>query len=495
MGVIQRQGIKGAIATYLGVLIGTFNFIWLYPKFLPEELIGLIKVLESAAKIFLPFVALGITSLCIRFFPYFKDKEKEHNGFLFFVLLVPSIGFLSFLGFYALLADVIKDLYAEKSPLFADYIYLIIPLCFFFVFTAALDAFSRALQRIVVPNLIREFILRLAFTFLVLLFAAQILTAVQFVHFYVFAFGIVTLLLVVYIRWLGDFFLRPNFQKFTPELSKEMRIYALFSLLSGAGGMLVTNIDSLMVTKFRGLGENGVYSIAVFLGTVIEIPRRAVSQISGTIVADDFIHQRLAKIHDLYKRISINQFIIGALLLVGIWVNIDNLFDFIPNGEVYRAGKYVVLLIGLAKVFDMLTSNNSDIIAYSEYYRFNLVLIGLLVILTYLTNLYFIPNYGITGAAFATASTVLLYNIGKCVFVYWKFRMQPFTLGTLKVIAISGVTLLMNQWIPYMEHFLVDMIIRSLLIGGVFCGMAVIWQVSEDVNRVLKQLWNRLGMK
>ena len=51
MGIVIRQGVKGTIATYLGVAIGFVNTLWLYPKILTPDEIGLFRTLIDGAYI------------------------------------------------------------------------------------------------------------------------------------------------------------------------------------------------------------------------------------------------------------------------------------------------------------------------------------------------------------------------------------------------------------------------------------------------------------
>ena len=84
MGIVQRQGIKGAIAAYVGVVIGAFNLLWLYPYCLSSAEIGLLGVLMDVSVIFMPFVLLGSPAIGIRYFPHFKNDAAKHQGFLVF---------------------------------------------------------------------------------------------------------------------------------------------------------------------------------------------------------------------------------------------------------------------------------------------------------------------------------------------------------------------------------------------------------------------------
>ena len=193
-----------------------------------------------------------------------------------------------------------------------------------------------------------------------------------------------------------------NFSFLTASRFKKMMNYGLYSLLGAGGTQIVLQIDSVMVSGEISLDANGIYSIAFFMGLVIEMPKRSITQVVTPLIAQASDKADKEAIRLLYRQSSINQFILGGLLLVGIWANLDNLYSFIPNGEIYATGMGVVLFIGLGKLSDMLFGVNGEIIVMSKYYRFNVVAVGLLALLTIGLNLLLIPEYGIEGAAMAS---------------------------------------------------------------------------------------------
>jgi O-antigen/teichoic acid export membrane protein len=127
----------------------------------------------------------------------------------------------------------------------------------------------------------------------------------------------------------------------------------------------------------------------------------------------------------LYEQTAINQLIIGALLLLGIWSNLSNIYHFVPNGKLYEQGFYVVLFIGLGKLSDMLFGANGEIIVMSKYYKFNVLAVLILAMMTIALNLVLIPEYGIQGAAIASFLAMFLFNLIKYLFVWIKFGLQP----------------------------------------------------------------------
>ncbi len=495
MGIVQRQGIKGAIAAYVGVVIGAFNLLWLYPYCLSSAEIGLLGVLMDVSVIFMPFVLLGSPAIGIRYFPHFKNDAAKHQGFLVFLLLLPAVGFLLFSILFYSFIDDIQALFAAKSPEFAQYMVWVLPLCFCIVFYAIFETYSRSLKRIVVPNLIKEVGIRLGMTIIVLLYFGGVLSLKGLLNAYVVVYAMAVLLAIAYVKYLKQLFLTFNWQSFDRSTLQDMGIYAAFVVFGGMGSMLVGKIDSIMVASLEGLSANGIYRIAFFIGVIIEIPRRALSQISAPIIAEKLKEQQFDAVAELYQKVSINQLIVGLWLFIGIWINIDNLFALMPNSEVYKTGKYVVLFIGMAKLFDMVTSINTEIIELSKYYRYNIVLLVILALLTVLTNYWLIPLYGIVGAAMATALTLLVFNVLKFMFVYLTMRLQPFSWATLKALCIAAIVYGTNAYIPIFEHIFVDIFCRSVFITLLFIGLMFIFKVSDDINKLFISILQKKNNK
>lgn len=100
MGIKIKQSIKGTFFSYTGVLLGFVTVGLLWPKFLSPDEIGLVNFLIASATILAHLASLGMNSVTIRLFPYFRNKEKKHQGFLSFIVLMSLIGFvIAFVAF------------------------------------------------------------------------------------------------------------------------------------------------------------------------------------------------------------------------------------------------------------------------------------------------------------------------------------------------------------------------------------------------------------
>ena len=156
MGVIIRQSIKATVFNYIGAFIGFLTTFFILTKFLQPEVIGLTKVMYEVSALVAGFAQLGTSASAMRFFPYFRNYQNGHNGFFFYLMLMPAIGSIFFIGIFLLLKNWIIDFFIDKSALLVDYFYWLIPLILFLAFGTVVETYANILMKIVVPKFIKE---------------------------------------------------------------------------------------------------------------------------------------------------------------------------------------------------------------------------------------------------------------------------------------------------------------------------------------------------
>ena len=170
MGVIAKQSIRGTIVTYLGIAVGIVTTFFVLTRFLTAEEIGLARVLIDAATLFIGLAQLGTNASIIRFYPYFKEKDSDDDhGFFFWALIVPFVGFLFFALIYWACQAPLSAWFGDKSPLFVEYYYFVLPLAFFMLYQAISESTCNVLMHIVLPRGVRELMVRVGLLVLYLL--------------------------------------------------------------------------------------------------------------------------------------------------------------------------------------------------------------------------------------------------------------------------------------------------------------------------------------
>ena len=143
MGIIIKQSIRGSLWSYIGVIIGFVTTSYLYPKYLTTDSVGLFGLLVAYSALFGQFSLLGIHGVTSRMFSQFRDKSSGHHGFLFIAFVFMAIGFSLFLIGYGIFSSYLIRTNLESSKLFADYIYLLLPLTFFTMLFTFFDNYNK----------------------------------------------------------------------------------------------------------------------------------------------------------------------------------------------------------------------------------------------------------------------------------------------------------------------------------------------------------------
>ncbi|MFY8213732.1 MAG: lipopolysaccharide biosynthesis protein, partial [Flavobacterium sp.] len=82
---------------------------------------------------------------------------------------------------------------------------------------------------------------------------------------------------------------------------------------------------------YENISSNALYSVAIFIATVIAVPSRAMLQIIYPITAKLMSDNKLKELNVLYKKSAITLQVIGGLVMLGIFLNIKMLYQLIPG--------------------------------------------------------------------------------------------------------------------------------------------------------------------
>jgi O-antigen/teichoic acid export membrane protein len=495
MGVVIRQSIFTSLISYLGVIIGYINLLYLYPKFLDVEQIGLLRTLQDAAILFVPFAQLGLAQSITRFFPHFNKNDESKSAFITLILILSLIAFGIFWIAFTFAQPMIIGFFEEQAGAIAAYLHLVLLLTFLLLVTTLVETYSRSLFKVAFPGLLRDVVIRLLQGILVSMYFIKTISFHQFLVMNVLIYAFTLSVLVINLSISGHLKLRVNFSYLRIEKVKELLQFSTLSFVGTSSLIIIGKVDSLMVAGLLGFASNAVYTTAFYMATVIEIPKRAILQTTMPLISEAFEKNNLGDIDTIYKKVAVNQLIIGALLLIGVWANLHNIYALVPKGEIFEAGAYVVILIGLAKLIDMLFGPSSEIIVLSRYYAFNIVVVLILAFAVIGLNLWLIPRYGITGAAIGSVAAMFLFNSVKCLFIYWKFRIQPFSFATVKVFGILLITVLLNLLLPRADHVLLDIAYRSGIITAVFTSSILISGSSDEARKLFSHLLRLLRIR
>ena len=493
---IRRQSIFSSLLIYVGFIFGALN-TYLFTKqglFKPEEY-GLIQVILNVNLVFFSICTLGGPAMMSRFFPYYQDLPKKQNDLFSFVLLASLAGFT----ILCLLAYFFQPLVVRKfqttSALLINYYYWILPYTLFYTIFYILEVQSYISKKGVAPSFLKETVNRLIVTFLIVLFMLKVINFDQFVKSYVFSY-------VLLIIFLGAFLYKRNLLSLTVTISpvtkthyKEILKMMLFVYAGGVVYYLGLNFDSINLTRQEGLEKAAIFTLSNYIASIISVPQRSIVAITSPYIAQAWKEKNLTEISRIYNRSSINMLIISLFIFLNIWLNIDDAYTAFNINPTFTAGKYVILVLGLKFIIDMGTGVNSQMLYTSNFWKFEFLTGVVLLFLTIPLNYWLTQKHGMVGAGIAGFISLTVYNAIRMGFIYYKFKMQPFTINSLKAIATAAAIYFAIFFITKNISGVTGMFVKSALFSLLFIVTVYYLKLTPDMAPVIHSIKKRMGMK
>ena len=482
MGIIQKESIKLTVVFYLGSALGFLNRIIFFANFLTATQVGLVGVLTNVGMLYAQIATIGIPGISNRFFPFFNNKKKRHHGFFFWSNLFVFGGFLlSTLIFIALKPLIIRQ-YIDNSPLFVNYYYSLIPLALAFVYFQFFEGYLRSLLKTVVPTFLNEVFSKLLQTACIVLYAMKWVNFHQFIIIYIFCNFLITFILLCYIVYLGEFFIRPEKSRMYKRLIGPILTYGFFIILLVIGSSILVSVDGLMIASKLDLAQAGIYNTIFLLSTALSLPYYSIQKITFPLIGRLWKDRDMISVTGLYHKTTLDMMIIGGGFMLLLLGNIDFIFGFIPKE--YSMAKYSLYFLALGRYTEMACGLNGIIVLTSKKYKYDVIFLALLVVMTIILNLVLIPTYGITGAAIAVMFSLSFYSFLRVGLVWYFFKMQPFTLNCFWILLITIGTFIVVHFIPLFYNKYISMCINSAVIGVLYMGLILFFRFSPEINNM-----------
>lgn len=493
MGIVQRQGLRNTIISYIGLALGFINTALVLPKFLEPQQLGLTGTLASIATIYAQVAAFGFASVGIRFFPYFRNREAGHHGFLPLLLGIPLLGFLVVTALYFAGEPLMLHWYAKDANALAPYYAWGAVLALFTLLYSIQDAYLKALYHTAFSSFVQDILLRLLIVGGALLYAQGYLSFHGYVLWFVGVNSGIALLLAGYVAAIGELHMRPSRAVLAVRPLRELLSVGGFTLLSSLSGAIIMYIDTLMVGAQVNLAAAGIYQVAFNISTALAIPARSLNKIAFPLLADYWKQQDLDRMADFYRRTTRLNTLLGCFLALGIGLNLDFIYSLMKAR--YAEGTIVVLLLLGSRLFDGITGVNGLIVVTSPRYRYDLIFNTSLAVLTIILNTLLIPRMGISGAAVAAAVAQVSINLARTWFVWHSYGMQPFTWRIPLILLIAALAAAAAWLVPTFPSLLVTTLVRSVMLTAVYGGLTLLTGTAPEATQLLRTLLARLARR
>jgi O-antigen/teichoic acid export membrane protein len=342
MGLVLNQSIKNTVITYFGFGIGAINALFLYTNFLGKTHYGMVAFVLSASNIMMPLMAFGVQNTLIRFYSKYPT-EAERERFLSFMLFMPLLLIVPITIITYFFYDQIAFFILQKNPSVKPFLWLIPVIGICMGYFEVYYAWVKVHMQSVIGNFISEVLVRVIV--MILLFG---------VHYgwinkdtFVYCVALAYLAQLIGMKLYALSVKMPVLRFVVPENMKDIVKYSLFIIVSGGVAVMLIDFDKVMIPRYLPVSQNALYSVAIFISTVIAVPSRAMTQITAPITARLMVEKKYDELNELYKKSAINLQVIGGFIMLLIFVNIKEMYHLIPKD--YSGGIAVVFMIGISK--------------------------------------------------------------------------------------------------------------------------------------------------
>jgi O-antigen/teichoic acid export membrane protein len=438
---------KGSTIAFTGTLAGyglNYLFKLISGRYLGPSGFGVLAVGISIMTVFANLSVVGLNEGITRFIPFYKTKEDYRRlksmitfGNQVSLIIGCIITLVIFLNANWISSHIFGNSQTQNQiKLFS----LLIPIYAFFIFlTGVMRGLKEMAAIAIARNLLMwgvNILVALAIAFLglpVAYFALSFLLALIVSIFY-------------FIKKIKQDPFYLQLKKVTPVKGarKELIIYSLPLTLTNIFYVLRDRTDILIIAAFLSSGEVGLYYAAYPFAMILTIVLYSINRIINPIVSEALAEGDTPTTKKIFKDFAVLSFQATLPLFLFVFFFAEKIIVF-AYGNSYIDAATLLRILSVGYFFNVITGPFGEFLRAFNKTKFVFYISALGGISNIAMMIWLIPRYGITGAAYAALSSLILMVLLGLCFCQWVLNINPFNLAYLKttVIGVSYFALLL----------------------------------------------------
>ena len=421
--------LKGGSLSFITKILGTFlglltNLI--ITRYYGVEVLGSLSIIISIVTIASIFSLMGTDVSILRFVPPFvkeKDSSEVSNIIKRIFLFVFTTSIVLSLILYVS-TDYILAKFFEKQELH-DYVVLASCLLVFVVFTNLSSAAIRSLKNI---NL---------FVFISFLPAIVNLVTIAFLTYFFFnisnpVYSYFSTKLIVCL--LSIFLLRKHLFNFNSEVKKTSLKKILNTsfpmFLTAVMQLVILQTDIIMLGSLSTIEQVGIYAIVMKLAVLSGFILQSLNSIVAPKFSELFYSREHQELLNLSKKTTKLVFFATVPISIALIVFGESLLSFF--GEAFKPGYLALLILTIGQLTNAISGPVGYFLNMTGHQKQFNYIVFLSAFINIILNYFLIPIYGVTGAAFASMLSMVLWNVIATIYTYKKLNFTIMYIPFLK---------------------------------------------------------------
>lgn len=496
MGVIQRQSLKYTIINFIGTFIGFLSVIFIYP--IEQELYGYFQYWYSTSILIVPLLGLGINTVIVKYYPIFSSKGR-HENFLSFSLFISAISSLVvtvILWFLFTFAEGTLSSLFDNFDFTREHSVSILLLAYLLLFGSIFYYQASARFRIVIPDMINNLALKIFLPILIIAIYLNYVDRSYFTSIILLYFLIVMMALFIYLRTLGKLKMAPRFDTLNRQEYKGFASFMGFSFLNTLGASMAFSIDNAMIGNMLSMNAVYIYGTIMVISNVIEIPKRALNNISAPVISTSWNNKNHDNIRMVYQKSSVYGWLAGLFLFLLLFFIWRDILDLMPEKMNISKSSVLIIfsLLGAARIMDLVMGVNSAILSYSEHYKYHMYFLIVMAISNVILNYLLISRYGIIGAAVATFISYVIFNLLKYFFIKSKFNFSIHWKPHYTIAGVGAIVFLVMTLLNLGFHPIFNIIIKASVCTILFSTLIYWSDPTKEIRNLVKTFKSKYGL-
>lgn len=408
--------LKGTAGIFALGMAFSFLFNWAITKVMSQEDVGFYQYFISIITLAMVIIPLGYQSLAQREATSLGRLALNNFSKQAAITILSTAILFSFIWYYGVTRlNWVKGLNNFNGLRAALLVIPIYSLNTFF--KSVLQSQNKVYQSIIPDVLIRPALLLLSLLILpflglginpeTLLYVLSCILLCSLIYAIVNSFKKIT---------IGDFNNQPKWFK-----------QALLLLPIGLLYTLNERIDIVMISKMLGPIDNAIYGVAFKFAAFSGFGIVILNQVLVPQYAKHF--KEKGNVNELQKIIKPNvrkSFFLSSLVLILLLLfgkNILTLFGKSINE--YTSGFATIIILSFGQLFNVAVGSVGYILTMAKLEKYVFVGLTLGIISNLILNSLLVPKFGIQGAAIATSTSMILWNVVMLYFVIRKTKINP----------------------------------------------------------------------
>jgi O-antigen/teichoic acid export membrane protein len=477
----------------VGVALGALNLVILFPLVFKDntDYFGLIQLILSYSILFGTFISFGSPQAIIKFYPLMGSRDREKLFFVFSILVF-TVGFTLFI--LSILWSNIPVVFSD-SKLFLDYWKFIPIIAIGHALFEMFSSVSFLQNRTVFPTFLKEVIRKLSITTLLLLYWLGLVNLSSFLLIYtVFIFAQV-IILVSTISFNYD---AEKARSKDKTIKNDKRIIVSYSIsisLMSISLVLSNRLDTFIVGKYLSLESVGLYALAYFVSSLINVPLKSLQIVIRPIISENIAIGDYKYIDKVFRKSSVNLAVIGSLMWVFLFFSSDLLF-YLLDFEYYDNNLgLLVRILSFGVLLRASMGPTGIFITLSRYHFLNLAFFSLGIGFTYILSIILIPWYELMGVAIAVTLSLVFMDLLRVIFIHIWYHITAISMNTVKAIILAVLIVVICSRLQTDDFDMNRTIFITILASSLYFFVVYFLKISTEYNRLIVRFTNELRRK